>query len=388
MGVNPGPILQCQACDRTFPLAAPLWRCVCGGVIDVRGTAIFRKDDLAQRPLNFWRYWEPLALPSATPSITLGEVMTPIVTTSFRGWRLSLKLEYALPSGSYKDRGIAVCMNHLAGMGVEAIAEDSSGNAGASTAAYAAAAGLHADIYVPETASLAKINQIRIYGAQCHLVPGTRTEAALAAQGGRAARQYIGHSWNPLFACGIKSLAYEIAEQRGWRSPDWIVVPLGGGSLVLGLIDGFAELLVAGYVQSVPRILAVQSAACAPIYNAWHRNDAMITVAELHPTVGEGVAIPNPPRGNQVLQALRRCNGAMLAVDDAQLLSCWRDMARIGIFMEPTSAVAVAGAWLATQSPAIIDPADSVVVLVTGHGLKTTQALMKRKRCGVAILPG
>ena len=377
MDAIPGPILQCQSCDKTFPLAAPLWKCVCGGVIDVRGTAIFRKDELAQRPLNFWRYWESLALPSATPRITLGEVMTPIVTTSLRGWRISLKLEYVLPTGSYKDRGIAVCMNHLSRMGVETIAEDSSGNAGASTAAYAAAAGFHADIYVPETASPAKINQIRIYGAQCHLVPGTRTEAALQAQGARGGRQYIGHSWNPLFACGVKSVAYEIAEQSGWQSPDWIVVPLGGGSLVLGLIDGFAELLAAGYVQSLPRILAVQSAACAPIYQAWLHNDATITAAELHPTVGEGVAISNPPRGNQVLQALRRCHGAMLAVDDAELLSCWRDMARIGIFMEPTSAIAVAGAWLARQSHGMIEPADSVVVLVTGHGLKTAQALMK-----------
>lgn len=378
MGMLPGPILRCQSCERQFPLDALVWKCRCGGVVDVNGTSIFPKEQLARRPMNFWRYREALALPDSAPQISLGEVTTPLLNTRFRGWDVSLKLEYMLPTGSYKDRGIAVCVNHLSGLGVQTVAEDSSGNAGASTAAYAAAAGIHADIYVPDGTSPAKVNQTRIYGARCHLVLGTRTDSAQEAQKPREGVHYIGHSWNPLFACGIKSVAYEIAEQSGWCPPDWIVTPAGGGSLVMGLIDGFTELLAAGYVQKSPRILAVQSAACAPIYQAWAREDPEMTSVEPQQTHAEGVALPDPPRGTQALQAIRRYNGTMLAVDDTELLSCWRDMAQMGIFMEPTSAVAVAGAWLARESRDLIDPKESVVILITGHGLKTKPTLTSR----------
>ncbi|KIV78221.1 hypothetical protein PV11_09959 [Exophiala sideris] len=163
--------------------------------------------------------------------------------------------------------------------------------------------------------------------------------------------------------------------------------PAGPGSLFIGysfvgilcylvmtaigpLHSPATELLSAGYVQRLPRILTVQSAACAPIYQAWLWNDPDISAVEPHPTCAEGVALPNPPRGTQVLQAIKRYNGTMLAVDDAEVMSCWRDMAQMGIFMEPTSAVAVAGAWLARNNGDLILPQENVVVLVTGHGLR------------------
>lgn len=376
MGHLSSAYLQCQSCGERFPISIPVWRCHCCGLLDVKGTTIFPRDRLKQRPMNLWRYREALALPEGEPHISLGEVMTPLLKARFRDWDVSLKLEYMLPTGSYKDRGIAVCMNHLSRLSVRRITEDSSGNAGASTAAYAAAAGIRADVYVPDGTSPSKVNQIRIYGAQCQQIPGTRLESAQEAQRPREGTRYIGHSWNPLFACGIKSVAYEIAEQSDWKCPDWIVTPVGGGSLVMGLIDGFNELLAAGYVQRLPRILAVQSVACAPIYQAWCSNESKIRGVTPTQTCAEGIALPDPPRGTQVLQALLRHNAAVLAVDDEELLSCWRDMARIGIAMEPTSAVAVAGAWLARGSRCLIDSKDAVVILVTGHGLKTKPILM------------
>ena len=176
------PVLRCQSCNETYRLDTAIWKCRCGSVLDVAGAVMFPKDQLAHRPMSFWRYREALALPDSAPVISLGEVITPLLDARFRGWNVSLKLEYVLPTGSYKDRGVAVCLDILARSGVRSVAEDSSGNAGASTAAYAAAAGIRADIYIPEGASPAKVNQIRIYGAQCHLVPGTRTESAREAQ--------------------------------------------------------------------------------------------------------------------------------------------------------------------------------------------------------------
>jgi threonine synthase len=336
---------------------------------------MFPREELTSRPQSFWRYREALGLPDDMPLISLGEVMTPLTKICFRGWNIEIKLESLLPTGSYKDRGVAVCLSQLLALGIRHVAEDSSGNAGASTAAYAAAAGIRADIYVPASASPVKIDQARIYGARCQLVEGTRTESAAEAQRPRASVCYVGHSWHPLFACGIKSLAYEIAEQGGWSLPDWVVVPAGGGSLVLGLIDGFNELLAARYIERLPRILVVQSAACAPIYHAWIRGDGKISVVEVGPTVAEGVALPKPARGDQLLRAIYDYRATMVAVDDEQILSCWRDMARSGIFIEPTSAVAVAGGWLARER-GLLDPGANVSIVITGHGLKTSAKLL------------
>lgn len=352
-----------------------LWRCSCDGVLDIRGTRIFPREQLAKRPWNFWRYRESLGLPDHMDPVSLGEVMTPLTQTRFRDWEITVKLEYMLPTGSYKDRGVAVCMNQLSLSGVSHVAEDSSGNAGASTAAYAAAAGIRADIYVPSHASPAKINQIRVYGAECHLVPGSRTNSSDEAQRPRPGVEYIGHSWNPFFACGIKSIAYEIAEQRAWNPPEWIVVPAGGGGLVMGIIDGFMELLAAEYITRVPNLLVVQSAACAPIYQAWVSNAAIVSGIEARQTRAEGVALPEPVRGTQVLQAIRDYKATMVSVDEVELMSCWRDMARTGLFIELTSAVTVAGAWLA-RDRRLITEGESVVVVITGHGLKTSPELM------------
>lgn len=371
--------LQCNSCRKKYELGAPIWRCSCGGLLDVNGTRIFPKESLADRPQNFWRYREALALSANAPEVSLGEVTTPVVSVDFRGWKINCKLEYLLPTGSYKDRGIAVCMNQLNKDGVQAVAEDSSGNAGASVSAYAAAAGIHADIFVPETTSSAKVEQIGIYGAQCHLVPGTRTDCAREAQNPRVNSYYVGHSWNPLFACGIKSVAYEIAEQTGWDPPDWIVAPVGGGSLVLGMVRGFAEILEAGYITKIPKLLAVQAEACAPIYEAWKQKKKEVESIKPYTTCAEGVALPAPARGVQVLKALYNCGGNISAVNEESILSAWRDMAKKGIFMEPTSAVAVAGAWKAREAR-IIRKNESVLILITGHGLKTKPLLMNNMK--------
>ncbi|KAK4499313.1 hypothetical protein PRZ48_009826 [Zasmidium cellare] len=309
-------------------------------------------------------------------NVSLGEVMTPIRNVHFRGWRVSLKLEYVLPTGSYKDRGIAVCMTHLKALGVKKISEDSSGNAGASTAAYAAAAGIQAGIYVPEGTSPAKLGQIAVYGAELNEVAGTRSVSAKRAQDVPEGCRYIGHSWNPFFACGIKTIAYEIAEQTNWSPPDWIATPLGGGSLVLGLIDGFEELLSAGYIQKSPRILAVQSEACAPIYRAWIRDSYDVKPVTPQSTYAEGVALPSPARGSQILESIRRNNGIVAAVNDEDLLSSWKNMAHLGYLIEPTSAVAVAGAWQARQRNQI-GQGEDVLIVLTGNGLKTKPALLE-----------
>ena len=364
------PSLVCYSCRAEYPTDSLQWKCGCGGVLDVGGLPIFAREALSARPNSFWRYHEALGLKNL-PEVTLGEITTPLLPVVFRGVQMTLKLEYVMPTGSYKDRGIALCINQLASQGVRHIAEDSSGNAGASTAAYSAAAGIQANIFVPAKTSASKVNQIRMYGAECHSVPGPRPESTKEAQRPREGVQYIGHSWNPWFACGIKSIAYEIAEQYNWTPPDWIAVPCGGGSLVMGIIDGFNDLLAAGFVSRAPRLLVVQSAACDPIYRSWVEGAATVTPIVPKDSLAEGVSLPAPIRGNQVLDAIRRHDCKMVRIDDEELLSCWKDMARRGVYMEPTSAIIVAGAWKACDSLGFIGKEEKVLAVVTGHGLKT-----------------
>ena len=368
--------LECYVCSAHYALDDDRWKCSCGGALDVRGTPMFTQASLANRPPNFWRYREALGLPTDMAAVSLGEVMTPLLPITFREYKFTLKLEQYLPSGSYKDRGVAVCVTQMAAQEVNAVHEDSSGNAGASTAAYAARGGMRAEIYVPASASTSKINQIRMYGAKCRLVPGPRQQSTIEAQKPNEKSRYIGHSWSPFFACGVKSVAYEIAEQTNWDPPDWVVTPAGGGGLVLGMVDGFGDLLEAGYIKKIPKILAVQSALCAPIYDAWSNGATSVTRVSPQPTVAEGLALSDPSRGDQVLEAIRRNNGRMAKVTEQELMSVWSEMAGLGVFVEPTSAVAGAAAWQAKRDGTIGED-ESVLVIITGHGLKAKDTIVQ-----------
>jgi threonine synthase len=219
-----------------------------------------------------------------------------------------------MPTGSFKDRGTAVMINHLLEAGVGAIHEDSSGNAGASIATYAAASGIPCRIYVPAAASRGKLVQITVSGADVRAIPGTRqavSEAALAAAGESF---YASHNWQPHFIEGTKTLAFELWEQLGFRVPDNILVPTGYGSNILGLDRGFDELERSGEITTRPRLFAVQAANCAAFAAAWAAGGDKFVPFAMAPTVADGIAAPKPVRIVEVLRALRRSKGAVAAV--------------------------------------------------------------------------
>ncbi|MFN3929916.1 MAG: pyridoxal-phosphate dependent enzyme, partial [Thermoflexus sp.] len=222
--------------------------------------------DCTFRGRGVWRY-RPL-LPEGE-LLTLGEGGTPLV----RGpnpWGIELwwKLEFLNPTGSFKDRGAAVMVAVLRAFGAETLVDDSSGNAGAALAAYCARAGLRAKLFVPAHASGPKLRQIEAYGAELVRVPGPRPAATMAAKEACARDPrlvYASHNASPYFVAGLQTLAFEIAEDLGWRAPDHVVVPVGGGGLFLGLAYGFETLARLGRVEKIPRIHVVQAVACAPI---------------------------------------------------------------------------------------------------------------------------
>lgn len=369
-------MLVCASCEAAFPVDRPRWRCECGSYLLLSRTGMFAPSDLASRPASLWRYREALGMNDSSPAITLGEGFTPLADATLDGFELKLKLDFLCPTGSYKDRGSAVMITKLKSWGVAEIIEDSSGNAGASIAAYSALAGVRANIFIPESASAGKAAQIAMYGARLIKVAGTRADTARAAWNAASEMFYASHNWSPYFLAGMKTAAYEIAEQLSWNPPDWVVVPVGGGGLLTGLYLGFEDLLQAGVIRSMPRLAAVQSANCDPIYQAWSQGLSDVPGSEPKPTAAEGIAVAKPVRGRAILEAIRGSNGVVRTCTDDLIWDSVEALGRQGVYVEPTAAAAP-GAIATMRREGLIAASDRVVVILTGSGLKATDKIVE-----------
>jgi threonine synthase len=361
----------CPACGSSHKADRPLWRCRCGSHLNLAAGAGLARGQIAAGEASLWRYAAALAL-RRPPLVSLGEGWTPLVSRDWEGAEVLFKLESQMPTGSFKDRGAAVMINHLLEVGVGAIHEDSSGNAGASIATYAAAAGIPCCIYVPASAPRGKLAQIGASGAEVRMISGTRqavTEAALAATG---ASFYASHNWQPHFIEGTKTLAFELWEQLGFRTPDNILVPTGYGSNILGLERGLDELERTGEITVRPRLFAVQAANCAAFAAAWAAGGDRFVPFSVAPTVADGIATPKPVRVAEVLRALRRSGGGVVAVAEEEISPALAALGRLGLFVEPTAATAGA-ALTRLVHDGTIRPDQTTVVVLTGSGLKAAE---------------
>ncbi len=344
-----------------------------------------------------WRFAAHLPPVEPEHRITLGEGSTPLVALPRWGAahglvRAYAKLEFANPTGSFKDRGMAVLISVARAQGARHLVEDSSGNAGASAAAYAARAGLPCTIYAPEAAPAAKLRQIRACGARLVLVPGPRAAVSDAAR--EAALQpgsyHVAHNENPLFLAGQKTFALELIEEApaaGLLAPaapatagegaghrdgqSWhLVIPTGGGALFVGAWQGFVEQAARLPHASLPRLHAAQAAGCAPIVAAWEAGLPEPAPIERRPTVCGGIEIERPARGPQILEAIRSSGGTAVAADDETILAERDRLARLeGLYVEPTSAAALAAAARLARR-GVIGRDEPVVIALTGTGLK------------------
>ncbi len=359
--------LRCFECGALHDADMTTLHCSrCGGVLDVSYTSVEHDEDQSTAPT-------PLHRPAN--AISMGEGDTPTVAVRNIGERLGVeclhaKLEMMNPTGSFKDRGTAILMSIAAESGVEEVVEDSSGNAGASVAAYAARTGIRAHIFAPASAPAAKLDQISVYGATTHLIEGNRqdvTDAAMAFAAGNSI-VYASHNLSPYFTEGTKSFAYEIVEQFSGDLPRNIVIPVGNGSLLIGAYIGFRELQRAGRIAAAPRLHAIQARAVMPLATAFEDDSRPAPPAGS--TIAGGIAVVNPPRLRQCLHALRDTGGSALAVEDSEILRWQRILAREeGIFVEPTSAAAFAGVESLINDGAI-QRNESTVAVATGFGLK------------------
>ena len=358
---------------RTYPLDQPRWRADSGHSLNLGPSPALKRGDIDRSRYSVWRYHSALLVPPDA-AVTLGEGWTPLIDGTWDVVGVKFKLEFLMPTGSFKDRGMTVMVSYLKRRGIDYVLEDSSGNAGASLSAYAAAAGMRCRILVPETASYPKIAQIAACGADVMTIPGSRQDVADAALAMSREIFYASHNWQPFFVEGTKTLAYELWEQLQFQAPDNVIVPLGYGSNVLGCERGFAELLRNREIGRMPRIFGVQAANCAPYYAAYQSGGEALVPTDIKPTIAEGIASSKPTRVAEVLRAVRSSGGTIVVVSEEEIIAALATLARRGLYVEPTSAAAAAGLTRLIAAGAIYQ-GQATVLALTGSGLKASEQI-------------
>ena len=362
--------LECSGCGRAFTADPALWRCPdCASPLEFVDRPAFDSGLIDRSAPGLWRYRASFPL-ELTARVSLSEPMTPLVPVSIEGRSVLAKLDGLMPTGSFKDRGMSVLVSWLAETGVTHVVEDSSGNAAASIAGYAARAGIGCTVFAPATASPGKLVQAAAFGADVRPISGSRDDVAHAAESAalEPGSAYATHNWHPLFIEGVKTWLFEVWEQNGGSLPDVVVAPAGSGSLILGAWHAARQL------GQMPRIYAAQAAACAPLVSAIESGSTEVVPFERTPSLAEGIMIANPARSSLILRALRESGGGAIAIPESGIKEALLAAARQGIYIEPTSATA----WAATAAlirNGSIQPGETVVTLCSGNGLKATQAI-------------
>lgn len=364
----------CPECGQRETLTPTRWRCDCGSAWEPVESANFDPTLIDPSDFSLWRYRRLYGVSPRPVTIRLGCGWTPLLPWNLGKHRVLLKLEYLSPTSSFKDRGTAVMIHILRYQGVTHIAEDSSGNAGASIAAYAAAAGMTAEIFVPAHASPSKRAQISVFGAQVRPIPGPRVNAQFAAFAAvESGITMASHAYHPGFLLGQQSIAWELWEQMEYGVPDWYIVPVGQGVHLLAVWLAFRRLLAAGLVDRLPRLVAVQATRMAPVCMAFENGLGQVpSIEPTLPSVAEGLAITEPIRGRRLLQAIRESGGTCIAVEEEEIQWAQQKLAHAGFLVEPTSATAVAALPTILAQAA---PDEQIVLPLTGSGLKGSPSL-------------
>ncbi len=383
--------LRCIECGSLMLPEPDLYWCKeCGGLLEVEfdyekvGEVVSRKV-FSDRPWSVWRYRELLPVVDEDRVVSLGEGGTELVearrlSAGLDVGGLYLKDETRNPTGAFKDRETTVLATKALEAGCDVISIVSTGNAACSVAAYAARAGLGSFIIVPPTASTGKLVQMAMYGATTVKVRGkTDEQARLLAEACKRFGWYNANPGvNPSKMEGSKTVAYEVCEQLGWRSPDYVFVPVGNGGLLAGVWKGFKEFQRLGLCDGAPRIVGVESENASAVADAFKegREDVLPVDAK---SIAGGINVSFPLNAKKALRALTDSQGGMITVSDEEILEAQRLLAsKEGVFAEPAGAASLAGLWKYCEVEGL-DRGDVVVCLVTGGGLKDMGVLLERK---------
>ena len=358
----------CSVCGRRESVATRKPKCGCGGLWTLDFTP--PKFDLAEVDRDEWsqfRYRKFMALEGETwRGISLGEGMTPVVRLDEN---VLLKMDYMMPTLSFKDRGAAVLVAHAKAIGVEKVVQDSSGNAGNAVAAYCARARIGCEIFVPEGTSPKKIDMIRAHGAACTVVPGSRDHCAdvCRAKVAEEGAYYANHVYNPFFYEGTKTYIYEVYEQLH-RIPANLVIPVGNGTLFLGAMKALEELQTSGCIDAFPRIIALQTETCDPLLQAAAQGRDDPAPVKPMPTLAEGIAIGWPMRGKEILAYAKKHSVRFVHAPEDRILEARAFLARQGVYVEHTTAANYAAYRRYCE---LYGPTPDTLITMCGAGLKS-----------------
>jgi threonine synthase len=382
--------LECSLCNKRFEAGKAVNLCSCGGPLLVRYDLDYirshwKRRDVQNGPSTMWRY-APLLPPLDVNIITLGEGWTPLIRTSRLGARLGaenvwVKDEGLNPTGSFKARGLACAISMCRELGIQKVAIPSAGNAAGALAAYAAAAGIEAHIFLPRDVPEANYLEVKAYGAEVTLVDGLISDCArLVAERAPAEGWYdVSTLKEPYRIEGKKTMGMEVAEQMDWELPDAIFYPTGGGVGMIGLWKAFQEMERLGWIGSRrPKMIAVQAEGCQPVVRAMEENEPRSRFWEDASTIASGLRVPKPLGDFLVLEAVRKSGGTAVAVSDAEMLDAGIRLASDeGIYAAPEGAACVSALEKLLAS-GFLKPSDRVVLYNTGTGLKYGEAYATR----------
>ena len=379
--------LRCRACG-TICALGPVHVCAeCLGPLEVHydyaaRTRAVRREDIAAGPATMWRYQALLPLLPGAPVVDLGTGFTPLLRADNLGRALGLRHVYIKndavnPTYSFKDRVVGVAVSAALQFGLDVLACASTGNLAASVAAHAARAGMRSYVFIPADLEPAKVVGTAVYGTNLVPVRGSYDDVnrlclEVADTFGWG---FVNINLRPFYAEGSKTLAYETAEQLGWRAPDHVVVPIAGGSVLTKIAKGFRELRDLGWIPAgATRVSGAQASGCAPVSSAFARGADHVTPVRPH-TIAKSLAIGNPADGDFALRTIRESGGAAEMATDEEIVEGMRLLAATeGILTETAGGVTVACARKLARAGRI-DPDETVVLYITGNGLKTLDAV-------------
>ena len=383
--------LECSLCNRQYQAGKPWNLCECGGPLLVRYDlpklrSAWSRDSLVSAPDNMWRYAPALPVTKETSIISLGEGMTPLLPARRTGERIGandllIKDEGLNPTGSFKARGLSCAVSMCVELGQRRLAIPSAGNAASALAAYSAAAGLEANIFMPQDVPQANFIECKAYGARVTLVDGLISDCGRIVAERKQAEGWFEISTlkEPYRIEGKKTMGYELAEQLGWTVPAAIFYPTGGGVGMIGMWKAFAEMEALGWIgPERPKMIAVQAAGCAPIVKAFEEGAQKSQFWNDASTVASGLRVPKALGDFLVLQAVRESGGTAIAISDSELIDAGLQLAaEEGMFVAPEGAACVAAAEKLIRS-GFLKQDDRIVIYNTGSGLKYLETYATR----------
>ena len=379
--------LQCRECKKEYDSTFKYICDECFGPLDVKyDFPSVSKDAFTNREKTYWRYFELLPIEHKSNIVSIDAGMTPLTKAEKLGEKLGLKNLYIKndsvnPTFSFKDRPAGIAVSKAKEFGMSSVGCASTGNLASATAAHAAKGGFPCHIFAPSDIEMAKIAQALSYGANYIAVDGTYDDAnRIAAQiGDSKGIGIVNINMRSYYVEGSKTLAYEVAEQLDWQVPDQLIVPVGSGAMLNAICKGFEELENVSLLQNVSNMhmIAAQPHGCAPIVDAFKKNNTDIIPVEHPDTVAKSLAIGDPGDGRYVLKRLQQYNGFAEETNDKEILEAILLLAKTeGIFTEPAGGVSISVLQKMVEQGKI-DPTDKVVCYVTGNGLKATEAIME-----------